>query len=325
VSGFGILQDNAAPQDDSARIDISNAQIFLQKPTGLIQFYLQIGAYSLPSLGLPFLSTATTVGDYFGPIPVGYLKIAPKGDFSLLIGKLPAPLGAESNFTFQNMNIERGLIWNQENDVSRGIQLNFSKGPWSTTLAWNDGFYSNRFNWLTGSTTYTINSADSIEVVAGGNLGRTEYSGVVTPLFQNNSEIYDLIYTHTSGKWILQPYFQFTRVPTDRKIGVHRTTTTQGEALLTSYHISHHVFLPVRFAYISSSGDVADRSVNLLYGPGSAAASLTITPTYQKKDFFLRGEFSFVPVFHSTPGDGFGAQGGDHNQERGLLEIGFMF
>jgi len=325
LSGFGVWQENPAPQDAGLRAEISNAQIFLQKTTGFLQFYLQVGAYNLPSLGIPILSTATTVADYFGPVPVAYLKIVPRSDFSIWIGKLTSPLGAENNFTFQDMNIERGLLWNQENDVSRGVQLNYTKARFSTTLAWNDGFYSDRFNWLTGSATYTINSADSIELAAGGNLGRTGYSGVVTPLFQNNSAIYDLIYTHTSGKWILQPYFQYTRVPTDFKIGVAHTTTTQAEAFLTSYHLSQHVFLPVRVAYIFNSGNSTDGSVNLLYGPGSSAASLTITPTYQKKGFFTRAEFSFVPVWHSTPGDSFGAQGVDHTQVRGLIETGFMF
>ena len=223
------------------------------------------------------------------------------------------------------MNIERGLIWNQENDVSRGMQLNYSKGRFSSSLSWNDGFYSNRFNWLTGSATYAINAADSLQVVAGGNLGRTGYSGVVTPLFQNNSQIYDLIYTHTLGKWIIQPYFQYTRVPTDLKIGVTRTTSTQGEALLTSYHLSKNLFLPIRVAYISSSGNSKDGSINLLYGPGSGAGSLTITPTYQKKGFFTRAEFSFVPLTDPTPGDGFGTHGRNNSQVRGMVETGFMF
>lgn len=324
-SGFVVGQDHPVAQDQAARADISNAQVFLQKVTGTVQFYLQVGAYNLPSLGFPLISTAATVGNYFGPIPVAYVKFVPKGDFSLEIGKLPAPLGAESTFTFQNMNIERGLIWNQENDVSRGMQLNYTKGRLSSSLEWNDGFYSNRFNWLTGSATYTINSADNIQLVAGGNLGRTSYSGVVTPLFQNNSEIYDLIYTHTTGKWILQPYFQYTRVPADLKIGVARTTSTQGEAFLTSYHLTPHVFLPIRIAYISSSGNSRDGSVNLLYGPGSAAASLTLTPTYQKKAFFTRAEFSFVPVMWSTPGDSFGSRGLNNSQVRGMVETGFMF
>ncbi len=325
LSGMGVWQDHPSNHDHGARADISNAQIFLQKTTGIVQFYLQAGAYNFPALGLPFLSTTNTVSEYFGPLPVAFLKIAPKGDFSFQLGKLPSPLGAENNFTFENMNIERGLIWNQENDVSRGVQLNYAKGRFSSSLSWNDGFYSNRFNWLTGSASYAINSADSIELVAGGNLGKTGYSSAVTLLYQNNSSIYDLIYTHSAGKWTIEPYFQYTRVPTDRQIGVAHTTSTQAEAVLTSYHLSTHFFLPIRAAYISSSGNATDGSVNLLYGPGSSAASFTITPTYQNKGFFAREEFSFVPVMNSAPGDGFGAHGADNTQVRGIVETGFIF
>ena len=37
-------------------------------------------------------------------------------------------MGAEYTFTFQNMNIERGLLWNQETAVNRGIQVNQALG-----------------------------------------------------------------------------------------------------------------------------------------------------------------------------------------------------
>jgi len=31
-----------------------------------------------------------------------------------MAAKLPTLIGAEYTFTFENMNIERGLLWNQE-------------------------------------------------------------------------------------------------------------------------------------------------------------------------------------------------------------------
>ena len=47
-----------------------------------------------------------------------------KGGFSAEVGALPTLIGAEYTFSFENMNIERGLLWNQENAVNKGIQLN---------------------------------------------------------------------------------------------------------------------------------------------------------------------------------------------------------
>ena len=37
---------------------------------------------------------------------------------------------------------------------------------------------------------------------------------------QNNGSIYNVIYTYTKGSWIVQPYFQYTNVPTNAKIGI---------------------------------------------------------------------------------------------------------
>ena len=63
-------------------------------------------------------------------------------------------MGAEYTFTFENMNIDRGLLWNQENAVNRGIQVNQTMGKFTASLSWNDGFYSNRYSWLSGALTY---------------------------------------------------------------------------------------------------------------------------------------------------------------------------
>ena len=325
LSGFGYWQSHPSASDQAARADVSNGQVFIQKTTGLMQFYVQAGAYNLPSLGTPFLSTRNTVSDYFGALPVAYLKLSPKGNFSFLIGKLPTLIGAEDTFTFENLNIERGLLWNQENDVNRGVQANYAKGKLSASLSWNDGFYSNRYNWLSGALTYTASAANSLEFVGGGNLGRTAYSSVATPLFQNNSDIYDIIYTHTAKKWLLQPYFQYTYVPVDMKIGVARATATEGEAVLGSYTLPHGLTMAGRVEYISSTGSIHNGAVNLLYGPGSQAWSVTLSPTYQKKAFFARGDLSATQAVNSTAGQGLGAHGMNSSQVRGVLEAGFMF
>src|ERR1035437_9173673 len=99
-----------------------------------------------PAPGLSFLATDKTVTDLYGPLPVGFLKLAPGKNPSIMIGALPTLMGAESTFTFQNMNIERGLLWNQENAITRGIQVNQTMGKFTASLSWNDGFYSNRYS-----------------------------------------------------------------------------------------------------------------------------------------------------------------------------------
>jgi putative OmpL-like beta-barrel porin-2 len=324
VSGIGVVQGNPVPGDASTRAGLSNGQVFIQRTEGWWQFYLQAGAYTIPALGTPILSTGDTVNDFYGPVPVGYLKLVPTKNLNFLIGQLPTLIGAESTFTFQNMNIERGLLWNQENAINRGIQVNATLGKLTASLSWNDGFFSNRYTWMTGSLAYAFNSANTLSFTAGGNLGQTAFRTLATPV-QNNGSIYDVIYTYTKGKWIIQPYFQYTDVPTNRQIGIVQGAATRGGAVLVNYKFNDRLSLAGRAEYISSIGGPQEQAVNLLYGSGSGAWSVTVTPTFQDHAFFIRGEFSFVQATSLTPGDGFGSSGTKRNQPRGAIEAGFIF
>jgi Putative beta-barrel porin-2, OmpL-like. bbp2 len=324
ITGYGRWQDNAVPGDSAGNAALSNGQIFIQKADGKVQYFVEAGAYTLPSLGTPFLSASQTVSDFFGPVPVAFLKLQAGKTTQFLVGALPTLLGAESTFTFQNMNIERGLLWNQENAVNRGIQVNQALGKYFTaSFSWNDGFYSNRYSWLSGSLTYT-KGPHSLSFQGMGNLSQTAYQTVATPV-QNNSTIYAVIYTYTKGAWIIQPYYQYSKVPTNTEVGVADGASTNGGALLISRAFKHGFSLPARVEYITSSGSVADGSVNLIYGPGSNATSVTVTPTIQKAGFFFRGDLSLAHAGSYTPGYAFGNSGTSADQFRAVGEVGFIF
>ncbi len=145
-----MWQGNHVPGDNPTQAALSNGQVWIQKTDGWFQFYLQAGAYTLPALATPFLDTGKTITDFYGPVPVGFVKLQAGKNTSFEIGALPTLIGAEYTFTFENMNIERGLLWNQENAVNRGIQVNQTMGKFTASLSWNDGFYSNRYTWLDG-------------------------------------------------------------------------------------------------------------------------------------------------------------------------------
>ncbi len=323
LTGLGMWQGNHVPGDEPTQAALSSGQIFIQKTDGWFQFYLQAGAYNLPSLGTPFLATDKTVADLFGPVPVAYLKLAPAKNTSILVGALPTLMGAEYTFTFENMNVERGLLWNQENAVNRGIQVNQTLGKFTASLSWNDGFYSNRYSWLSGSLTYT-NGPHSIAFSAMGNLGQTVFRTLATPV-QNNGTMYALIYTYTKGSWIVQPYFQYTDVPTNPKVGIVQGASTRGAALLVNHTFKHGFSLAGRGEYIGSTGRGSEQAVNLLFGPGSAGWSATLTPTFQSGGFFVRGDLAYVRATNYTPGDVFGPAGMNRNQPRAVAEIGFLF
>ena len=325
MTGFAQFQNNSVPGDDNAQATLSNGQIFIQKADGKLQWYVQAGAYTMPTLSVPFVNAQNTVNNFYGPVPVAYLKLPVGKTTQFLIGSLPTLMGAESTFTYQNFNIERGIVWNQENAINRGIQVNQTLGKYLTaSLSWNDGYYSDRYSWLSGSLTYT-KGPHTLVYDGMGNLGQTAYQTAATPV-QNNSYMHAVIYTYTKGPWIISPYFQYSKLPTNAKVGVPKGTSATGGAINASYTFKSGFSLPARVEYLTSSGSAADGSVNLLgFGAGSAGTSFTATPTYQKGGMYIRSDLAWVHATNYTPGDTFGKTGTDANQFRAVLEFGFIF
>ena len=325
LTGAAIFQDNALPGDKKAQADLTNAQIFIEKTDGLFQFFVDVGEYSFPTVGTPYTTATKVNGATFGAIPRAYVKLQPTDSFSIEAGKLPTLIGAEYNFTFENMNIERGLLWNQENLVNRGVQANYTHGPLALSLSVNDGFYSNAISWVTGVATYTFNSSNILAFSAGGNTRKVYTQNSATPGLQNNSTIYNLIYTHTMGPWTFVPYLQYTTTPAFPQFGL-TSGSTFGGAVFASYAPPSlpGVTLPVRFEYITSTGSKAT-GPSFLYGPSSNAWSITVTPTYQYKIYFVRAELSYVGAGNTTPGFVFGSSGTQTSQTRGLIEVGTVF
>ena len=325
VTGFSQFQNNHVPGDDSAQATLSNGQIFIQRADGKVQYYIQAGVYTMPTLSAPFVNAQNTVNNFYGPVPVAYLKLQVAKNTQFLIGSLPTLMGAESTFTYQNFNIERGIIWNQENAINRGIQVNQTMGKYlSAAISWNDGYYSNRYSWLSGSVTLT-KGPHSLVYDGMGNLGQTAYQTAATPV-QNNGYMHAVIYTYTKGRWIVSPYFQYGNLPTNPKVGVTKGTSATGGALNVSYAFKSGFSLPARVEYLTSSGSATDGSVNLLgFGAGSAGTTFTATPTYQKGGVYVRGDLAWVHATNYTPGNVFGTAGTDADQFRGVLEFGFIF
>jgi hypothetical protein len=325
VTGYSAFQNNSVPGDDSAQATLSNGQVFIQKADGKLQYYIQAGVYTMPTLGVAFVNAQNTVNNFYGPVPVAYLKLQAAKNTQFLIGSLPTLMGAESTFTYQNFNIERGIVWNQENAINRGIQVNQTLGKYlSAAISWNDGYYSNRYSWLSGSATLT-KGPHSLVYDGMGNLGQTAYQTTATPV-ANNSYMHAVIYTYSKGPWIISPYFQYSKLPTNAKVGVPKATSATGGAANVSYAFKSGFSLPVRVEYLTSSGSATDGSVNLLgYGAGSGGFTFTATPTYQKGGMYLRGDLATVHATSYTTGAVFGKNGTDANQFRGVLEFGFIF
>ena len=240
VSGMGLWQGNHVPGDNTTQAALSNGQIFLQKTTSWWQFYIQAGAYDILSLGTPFLTTQRVVSDLYGPVPVAYLKLVPSKNTSIMIGSLPTLMGAEYTFDFQNMNIERGLLWNQENAINRGIQVNQTFGKFTASLSWNDGYYSNRYSWLSGSLTY-VNGPHSLSFIGMGNLGQTAFQTLATPV-QNNSVMYAAIYSYTKNGWIRSAVLSIQQCAHESQCRSYTRSLDLGWRRLSESHVQARIF-----------------------------------------------------------------------------------
>lgn len=329
ATGIGMHQTNPVAVDNAGVLDVSNAQVIVHKNTGLVQFYLQSGYYSTPSLGTSYQRANRQTIDSFGVVPLASISLAPSKNWLFTAGKINSFGGFESTFTFQNINIDRGLLWNQTSNVSKGFAAHYNEGSFEAGATWNDGFYSNQLNWLGFSAGYHFDELNSVNVSWTGSVKASATDTFITPLAQNNSQISNLIYTYKTDRWLIVPYLQYTYIPQNQSIGLLSSAQTKGVALLANYRFSGNpkegFSLPLRFEYISSAGRGGAGSPNLLYGIGSAAWSATITPTYQAGKYFLRGELSYVQALNVTSGYGFGNTGTSVNQARAMLETGILY
>src|SRR2546429_368443 len=67
----------------------------------------------------PFKTPDKKQTNFYGSAAQGFVKLQAGKNTSFQIGALPTLIGAEYTFSFENMNIERGLLWNQGNALNR--------------------------------------------------------------------------------------------------------------------------------------------------------------------------------------------------------------
>ncbi len=334
LSGLAAAQSNtsnASPKDFG---DVSNAQFMLQKTSGWLQLFAMGGAYAQPALATNYTRAYTQTDGTWGFFPVGWITLAPSNEWQLNIGKIFAIGGGENTFTYQNINIQRGLLWTQTNVVTRGMQLNYQGDTFSANLAWTDGSYSNTYNWLSGQLTVPLNERHSLNASWTGSVSANAKNTMATPLLQNNSQITTLNYGYNSPHWSLSPYLQMTVVPAAPEVGILGSSGTRGAAILGTYRINpleqgkpvkQNITLPLRLEYLNSWGNSGVSSNNLMYGPNSAAWSATLTPTWQRGAFFTRLEGSYVRALNASSGASFGLNGNANGQARIMLEAGILY
>lgn len=324
-NAIGAL-DVAAGLDRSSRSDVTN---FLLTPTlnsGVFHATATAGYYDLPTLGCA-LNPTTQRGanmSLYSAVPLYNVSYSPNSHLSFYAGKLLTQLGQEAMFTYQNFNIQRGMGWEVEPLVSRGVRGAYANGPWGLQMEENDGYYG-------GSTSRAFES--SLSYAATGSqtfafaviLPRSDDAPNATASIANKREE-DLMYAATFGKVTLTPYLLWIQSPSATKFGYVKESATAG-SLLGTYAFTPHYSLGFRAEFArnaSATNDPAANSDLIGYGPGSGVTTYTVTPTFKSGWGLVRLEWSSVYVTDLKTGLGFGQGGSGTHQNRYALEFGLM-
>lgn len=319
--------DTATGADKSSRTDISNALVNITKPNGTVRYGAGVGIYSFPVVGVA--GNKTTDGNantgLYTALPWWYVEDVPNGSFNVMAGKLGTLIGPEGIFTYQNFNIQRGLLWNMEPVVSRGVRFTGTRGNWTGALEIDDGFYSGRYLGFEGSVS-----------LAGGSITTYQFNFLIPnqsapsnpTAAVANRRVYNPVVLINTAKWQLQPYLLFVDSPASAALGYTKDEHAFGTAFLADYALSGPWSAGIRIEYAKNGSDQSDLSPNanlLGYGPGSSAWTYTLTPTYKNKAVMARVEFSQVSVANFTPGLGFGNAGTGSTQSRVGFEVGVQY
>jgi hypothetical protein len=324
--------------DVSAGAEFTNGLIRLQKTEGLVQFNIALGGTSSFTLGTkPAGSSAQTLST--GPLYSGYLTLAPNADLKISVGILPSIEGFESPYDWRNANLMTTAAFYVENAKSQGVSVSDSFGPLSLTVTYGDGFDSGVLNYVQGLATYTINTNNALSLYGATNLGHTGsgvhyYGSASLPYDKSyvgsgptsaaplvNSSVIGGYYSYTVGALNIAPELQYVYTGADSRSGLTQFSSNFTAALFAAYSFGKSPWSVGAWAeYFSSSGPDF-----WFISPGAKGFGVSISPTWQHKAFFVRGDLGVLRLTDLGTGPGFGANGADRTQATAALDFGVLF
>jgi len=317
--------DTPTGADRTSRFNVSNAFAILTKTSGTLQFALQAGAYSLPTVGIAGNKTIQSGAntDLFGPVPLAYVEYIPRADFNVSAGILATLTGAESTFTYQDWNIQRGAVWNVENAVTRGIRANWSQGKTTLTLGVDDGYYSGKYGAAEAAIAYALDPSDSLLAVWVDPNSKTPGNPTTSIA---NKQLLNLVFTSTHGNLQLAPYILYARSSASSALGYVNAENAFGVAVLANESWSSRFSTALRWESLHDASSPTDPSLNadlIGYGPGSGITTWTLTPAWKfGGGAFFRIDLSQAHVTGAASGLAFDPKGNSSNQSRVVLELG---
>ena len=327
VNATGTL-DTPTGMDLTDRTELSNGLLTISKNTSKLQGSITAGAYAFPVVGLAINPTTQQGSNsrLYGYVPAYDLAFVPNAHVTVSAGQLATLLGQENGFTYQNINIQRGLIWAAEPTFSRGVRVTYTNGTITGDLEYNDGYYSGNsgraVEGLAGWAPTSNTSWQFAFIVPGANTPPNVTASVA------NKQEYDFMLAQQFGKLQLTPYVLYIVSPASAALGYTRAESALGGAILANYALGRIYSVGARFESFANHSATTDASLNsdlVGYGPGSSATTWTITPTYHPGPFFTRVEYSLVNVSNFAAHSAFGSNGSLSNQSRFLAELGVQF
>jgi hypothetical protein len=279
-------RDNITATD--ALVDLSS-----KAKTGGVGFDAGIGVLagdSLATSGSP-LGTATSGSNT--ALQYGWLDIMPTDGLSLQAGILATNVGYEVVPSYENANILRGLLWNNQPAYYQGIRATYSTGNMSAYVEGNKN-----------ATTCVTNGASQCSGSGAGVSGSFGNVNAAVNFFDvaNAGNMIDVIASTKMGGMTLAANFDFTQ---KAKVLKNLTPNADDNAYAIAFYatmpMGANASLPVRIEYVNDG-------TSGIYGlgdPGTLtknnAYTVTITPTYNFSDStFVRAEVAYVGTDKKT-------------------------
>jgi len=229
------------------------------------------------------------------------------GNFYLQAGRLLTNIGGEAPYTFQNVNIQRGLVWFGEPVFYNGVRVGGEFQSVGFYLGVNDRDTSDGKMAFEGGLSVNL----PYQTSASLNLLIPDKND------ENPTRVYNLTFNTAVGGLPITLYADYLDTPQEGD-----NAQSFGVALLTEVPATDRVSVGARVEYAHNDGDGDNYGI----GTGNYAWTFTLTPKYQlNKYLYLRGEVSYTKL-----GNKYYQKSEDPNdltdkQFRLGAEVGFVF
>jgi len=235
------------------------------------------------------------------------------GPLTIQGGRILTNIGGEAPYTWQNINIQRGLVWAGEPVFYNGLRISFTANPFNMYIGVNDRD--------------TDDGKFAVEAGFSGSWKALNMDWSFNVLFpdhsdEDNKRVFNITTNwHAFKNLPITFYVDYLNVP----VSGSKSRNAFGFALLTEWKATDKISLGARVEKVIQESKVDAYNI----GEGNDAWTFTITPKYQfNKYFYIKAETSFV----KTDKDRYvrkiynnGSQSLTSEEIRAGAEIGFVF